>query len=103
MNRAAPRAISLENHKKKNSNTRDVRVWPFMSASVSLNLLSLSLSLSFFYPFYFLLFLFLPFADFKNANGYQAESLLRKVYRTQPGFKFVGAQKQGRKKHSGFI
>ena len=100
MNRAAPRAISLENH-KKNSNTRAVRVWPFTSASVSFNLLSLSLS--FFYPFYFLLFLFLPFANFENANCYQAESLLRKVYRTQPGFKFVGAQKQGRKKHSGFI
>ena len=49
------------------------------------------------------MFLFLTFANFENANCYQAESFLRQVYRTQPGSKFVGAQKQGRKKHSGFI
>ena len=49
------------------------------------------------------MFLFLTFANFENANCYQAESSLRQVYRTQPGSKFVGAQKQGRKNHSGFI
>ena len=61
MNRAAPRAISLENHKKKNSNTRAVRVWPFMSASVSFNLLSLSF---FLLPFLFFTVLVLTFCKF---------------------------------------